>query len=43
VIRFCIYSRAGSFITSFETLDHAEAWRMLRGVTQYTIRKERWR
>ena len=43
MICFCIYSRAGSFLLRFSSLEKAEAWRMARGVENYTIRKEVWK
>jgi hypothetical protein len=42
MIRFCIYSRSGSFVTSFETYIKADLWRKTMGSFEYTIRKERW-
>jgi len=42
MICFCIYTRAGSFVQRFETLERAELWRRFMGPTNYTIRKEVW-
>ena len=40
---YCIYTRAGSFVCRFDSAEKAELWRLLRSVTEYTIRKEYWK
>lgn len=42
MICYAIYSRAGSFVCRFETYEKAERWKRFMGITQYTIRKEKW-
>ena len=43
MIYYAIYSRAGSFVCRFDSLESAERWRGMNGRTIYTIRKEVWR
>jgi hypothetical protein len=42
MICFSIYTRAGSFVCRFTTMEKAERWKRFMGPQDYTIRKEVW-